>query len=133
MIVRHAACNCGQLRLACEGEPVRVSVCHCLECQRRTGSVFGVQARFKRDRIAVEGNAAQHARIAESGNRLTFNFCPQCGSTVYWQSEAAADLIAVAVGAFADQSFPAPAHSVWERRRHPWAALPTDMSVQHSD
>ncbi|MFN2470768.1 MAG: aldehyde-activating protein, partial [Gaiellaceae bacterium] len=36
---RHAACSCGQLRLTVEGEPVRVSICHCLACQRRTGSV----------------------------------------------------------------------------------------------
>jgi hypothetical protein len=44
---RHAACSCEQLRLTVEGEPVRVSIiCHCLACQRRTGSVFGVQARI---------------------------------------------------------------------------------------
>jgi hypothetical protein len=133
MTVRHAACNCGQLSVTCEGEPVRISVCHCLECQRRTGSVFSVQARFNRDRVKVRGNAIQYARVADSGNRLTFNFCPVCGSTVYWKSEAAPDLIAVAVGAFADQTFPAPDYSVWERNRHAWAAMGTDRPVQHSD
>jgi hypothetical protein len=133
MTVRHAACNCGQLSVTCEGEPVRISVCHCLECQRRTGSVFSVQARFNRDRLKVRGNAIQYARVADSGNRLTFNFCPVCGSTVYWKSEAAPDLIAVAVGAFADQTFPAPDYSVWERNRHAWPAMGTDRPVQHSD
>src|SRR5258707_8613238 len=42
MPTRRAACNCGQLPLTCEGEPVRISTCHCLECQRRTGAVGGV-------------------------------------------------------------------------------------------
>jgi hypothetical protein len=133
MTIRHAACNCGQLRLACEGEPVRISVCHCLECQKRTGSVFGVQARFHQERVAIEGRAMQHARIADSGNRLTFNFCPACGSTVYWKSEAAPELLAVAVGAFADPAFPAPEHSVWERRRHSWIVMPLDRPMQCSD
>lgn len=36
MTTRQASCSCGQLRLTCAGEPVRISVCHCLECQRRT-------------------------------------------------------------------------------------------------
>jgi hypothetical protein len=39
MTTRHATCNCGQLRLTIEGEPSRISMCHCLECQRRTGAV----------------------------------------------------------------------------------------------
>jgi hypothetical protein len=37
MTTRHAARNCGQLRLTIEGQPSRISMCHCLECQRRTG------------------------------------------------------------------------------------------------
>jgi hypothetical protein len=44
MTARYAACGCEQLQLTAEGDPVRISVCHCLACQRRTGSAFGVQA-----------------------------------------------------------------------------------------
>ena len=44
MATRVAACHCGQLHLAVEGEPFAVSICHCLACQRRTGSAFGMQA-----------------------------------------------------------------------------------------
>ena len=44
MTTRRAACNCGQLSLTAEGEPVRISMCHCLECQRRTGAVSSNQA-----------------------------------------------------------------------------------------
>ena len=45
MTTRHAACSCGQLHLTIEGESARISMCHCLACQRRTGAVFGNQAR----------------------------------------------------------------------------------------
>ena len=131
MTVRNASCSCGALRLACEGEPVRISICHCLECQRRTGSVFGTQARFPRDRVAIEGRATAFARVADSGKRVTSYFCPVCGSTVYWVLEAAPDLIAVAVGAFADPNFPEPKHYVYEGRRHGWAMAPRDLTMEH--
>ncbi|MCI0429141.1 MAG: GFA family protein, partial [Rhodospirillales bacterium] len=109
MTTRRASCCCGQLRLTCEGEPVRVSICHCLECQRRTGSVFGTQARFERAQVtAIEGRAAQYVRVGDEGNAITFHFCRECGSTVYWVLSGAPDLVAVAVGAFADPGFPAP-------------------------
>lgn len=51
MTTRRATCTCGQLGVDCEGDPVRVSVCHCLPCQQRTGSAFGVQARFARAQV----------------------------------------------------------------------------------
>jgi hypothetical protein len=55
MTTRRAACSCGQLRLTIEGEPSRVSMCHCLECQRRTGAVISNQARFRREQITFAG------------------------------------------------------------------------------
>jgi hypothetical protein len=62
-------------------------MCHCLECQRRTGAVISNQARFRREQITFEGNATAWTRRAESGNALTFHFWPVCGSTVYWEGE----------------------------------------------
>ena len=74
MTTRHAACSCGQLHLKIEGEPTRVSMCHCLECQRRTGAVISNQARFRREQVTGGGQATAWKRVAESGNALTFIF-----------------------------------------------------------
>jgi hypothetical protein len=52
----------------------------------------------------------QFARSSDDGKAVAFRFCPVCGSTVYWEAERRPDLIAVAVGAFADPGFPAPKH-----------------------
>jgi len=71
---RIASCSCGQLTAVASGEPVRVSICHCLACQRRTGSVFGAQARFRREHVEVKGRSSIHVRVADSGNTLTFHF-----------------------------------------------------------
>jgi hypothetical protein len=124
MATRDASCSCGQLRLAVEGEPIRVSVCHCLACQRRTGSAFGFQARYPRDRVRIDGDAHEYVRVSDEGEPRTYSFCPQCGSTVYYVADSAPDVVAVPVGAFADPAFPEPAFSVWESRRHAWVTPP---------
>lgn len=124
MTSRTAACSCGRLTLTASGEPVRVSVCHCLACQRRTGSIFGAQARFPREAVVVEGPSTVYRRTADSGNVIRFHFCAVCGATVYYVLEDAPELVAVPVGAFADPAFPAPRVSVYESRMHEWAGLP---------
>ena len=131
MTGRVASCSCGQLRLTCEGEPVRISICHCLECQKRTGSVFATQARFPREFVTIEGRATQWTRLGDSGQPVTFHFCPVCGSTVYWETSGASDSIAVAVGAFADPGFPPPYVSVYDERRHPWALAAGQLPLEH--
>lgn len=124
MTVRIASCACSQLRVTCQGEPQKVSLCHCLECQRRTGSTYGVAAFFARERASVQGRASTYERPSDSGHTVAFHFCPQCGSTVYWEPRRKPDAIAVAVGAFGDPGFPAPTQSVWVERRHTWVATP---------
>lgn len=131
MTVRVASCSCGQLRLSCEGEPVRVSICHCLECQRRTGSVFATQARFARAGVTVAGHSTTWARTGDSGGTAVFHFCPACGSIVYWEPVELPDIVYVAVGAFADPAFPAPHVSVYEERRHPWALAAGTLPLEH--
>lgn len=99
---------------------MRVSLCHCLACQQRTGSVFGVTARFDKSRVAIEGRATHYAKKGDEGSTATFRFCPDCGATVYWEADVQADVIAVAVGCFADPKFPAPVSEVYTDRQHAW-------------
>jgi hypothetical protein len=122
--VREASCSCGQLSLTAEGDPIRISMCHCLACQRRTGSAFGIQARFPANRVRVAGRYAEYVRTSDEGEERTFRFCPDCGATVFWTLAAVPDVIAVPIGAFADPTFPPPTVSVYDSRRHPWVSLP---------
>lgn len=126
MTTRIAECNCGQLKVRVTGEPTRISVCHCLACQRRTGSVFGMQARFDRANVTIEGTSKQYVRVADSGNKGIHSFCPECGATVYYQLDTAPDVIAIPVGAFADPQFPPPRFSVYEERKHAWVQMPAE-------
>jgi hypothetical protein len=130
---RIASCSCGRLRVTCAGEPVRVSMCHCLECQKRTGAPFGAQARFDRSQVRSEGAVTEFERIGDEGNRITFRFCPSCGSTVYWTLSGLPNIVAVALGNFADRDLPTPRISVYESRRHPWVIVPDHPEMQHFD
>jgi hypothetical protein len=74
--------------------------------------------------VTPQGRASTYRRPSDSGFSVTFHFCPDCGSTVFWEPTRKPESIAVAVGAFADPSFPAPTQSVWNERRHPWVSFP---------
>jgi len=126
MSKRLASCSCGQLTATVTGEPVRVSICHCLACQRRTGSVFGQQARFRREHVSLAGVSSEYVRVGDEGSRTKFHFCPTCGSTVYYEPEGLQEYLAIRVGAFADPGFPAPSISVYESRMHSWVIPPPD-------
>ena len=128
MGIRTATCSCGQLRVTVAADPVRVSICHCLACQQRTGSVFGVQARWPADQVTTEGETRVWRRIGdEEGSAMDFRFCPVCGSTVWFSQADEPQFIAVAIGAFADPTFPAPVRAIYEERRHPWVGLPDEI------
>jgi hypothetical protein len=127
-VQRQAACHCGQLRVRLDGDPVLVSSCHCLACQRRTGAVFGSTSFFKGDQVvAIEGEHRTWRRAGDSGRFLTFHFCPTCGSNVFWEAEGTPDRLSVAVGAFADPAFPAPVRTVWAENKHDWLPFPDSI------
>lgn len=138
---RTASCSCGQLRIEVQGEPRGVGVCHCLACQRRTGSVFAALASFAAP-YKVLGTATEYVRTGDHGARFKFRFCPVCGTNLFHtellptEDGAAVEersSVGVAVGAFADPSFPPPQASVYDCRRHSWVALPPGMTVYDKD
>ena len=134
MAERTASCSCGQLTAQVSGEPVRVSICHCLACQRRTGSVFSEQARFKREGIKkISGISTTFVRVGDEGSELSFRFCPTCGATVYYTINEEPKLVAIPVGAFADPKFQTPTRSVYESRKHGWVNVPDGPDVEHVD
>ena len=130
---RTAACACGQLRIEVHGEPRGVGLCHCLACQRRTGSVFAALAGFAAP-YEVTGQASKYVRTGDQGASFTFRFCPVCGTNLFHTEEGyETRSVSVAVGAFADPGFPPPQVSVYDSRRHPWVQLPPGVEAYDKD
>ena len=126
---RQAACHCGQLRVEVAGEPFAVSICNCLDCQRRTGSAFGMQAGFRAEQVQVSGRLNDFARVSDEADRKehVFHFCPDCGSQVFYTEPSEPDLVVVSVGSFADPTFQPPTESGYDSRRHEWVNLPDSV------
>ncbi len=127
---RTATCVCGQLRVTVVGEPRRINICSCKDCQKRSGSAFQLGAIFDDSQLeAIDGEAKSYARTSDAGRVVELHFCPTCGVSVYFRAEARPSMIGVHAGCFADPGFPAPTHAVWTESRHHWLTLP---EVEHS-
>ncbi|MDB4933120.1 MAG: Glutathione-dependent formaldehyde-activating, family protein [Labilithrix sp.] len=128
--IRVAHCGCGQLRARSEGDPAIVSVCHCLDCQRRSGSAFGAGAFFPKERVQITGQDKTFTRTVRTDQErrtVTNHFCATCGGTLFWEAEGRPGMVGISLGMFEDPRFAAPARSVYEDRMHPWLALTGDL------
>ena len=122
MTQRTASCGCGALSVATTGDPIKVSACHCVSCQKRTGSAFSVAVFFDEAQTASTGPAGQYVRLGDSGQPVAFSFCPTCASTVFWRPAFRPGWIGVAIGCFDDRTL-RPTQAVYEHERLDWAVI----------
>ena len=132
---QEGGCVCGAVRFRASGEPLRVTVCHCAWCQRRTGSAFGIEVVFNDDQVALAGeNIASYRHVSdESGRWLDISFCSRCGGNLGFSLEAAPGIRTLPAGAFDD---PAWVHTkrtkfrhVYVRSQRDWSELSSDVEV----
>jgi hypothetical protein len=122
-----AECACGRLRVSVESEPMMVAICHCDFCQKRTGSVFQVGAYFAANEpIEVRGETKSYNGLEidgvgnAAGASVTYNFCPICGSTVYWVSDGEAGILGISAGNIVGTELPAPGMELYTENRREW-------------
>ena len=122
-----ASCQCQGFQVEVDGKPDFTNICHCLDCQRRTGSHVSSNAYFLKENTRILGEHRLYTRNATKGRQLHNYFCPTCGSTVCWTLDLRPQYLGVAIGCFNDCSFAAPRISLWEDRMYPWTILPDGM------
>ncbi len=100
-------CVCGAIRFTASGEPLRVTICHCRWCQRRTGTAFGTEVVFAIDQVAITGAPIGRYRHHSdlSGRWLDLEFCGRCGANLGFTLEAAPGLRTLPAGSFDDASW----------------------------
>jgi hypothetical protein len=134
-IERSGQCVCGSVHFVCTGEPERVTVCHCLWCQRRTGTAFGTEVVFQEKNVTFSGVAAASYRHTsdESGRWLEIYFCPRCGTNLGFTLEAVPGVRTVPAGTFNDPTFLSSERvkfrHVFTRTRRQWSELTSDVEV----
>lgn len=120
MTTRIARCSCGALSATATGDPVRNSICHCLNCKRLSGSAFSWNATFAEGQVAISGEHASFTRLSDEGFWGRHHFCPKCGIRVFYAIERRPGMISIPAGLFADPDFPAPTIQVYTERLCPW-------------
>jgi hypothetical protein len=128
MAAMQAHCQCESLSAEVDDDAKAMTVlCHCRDCQRRSGSPFGVMAYFPNEAVRISGEAREFTRQTDEGNSYTNGFCPTCGSTLYGRASKYPALTGISLGTIADPDFPMPARSVFEQSRHAWVSIPAGM------
>ena len=120
-------CLCGAVRYSITGEPAGTGQCHCKDCQRASGTGHMSLARFKKDDVAMSGQTASFASVADSGNINTRHFCPQCGSRLYGENSAFPGIVNVSVCCMDDNDWFVPGRVVYAKDRPKWDVTSTDV------
>lgn len=120
-----ASCQCGQLSAVVPGPTIAVVACHCLACQKRSGSPFGEAAYYPHAQVEIKGESRQFTRPTALGGQFDHFFCVACGTTVYMRGTKNPDVTGIPIGLFDDTHQMRPIRSVWEDRRHDWVEIPT--------
>jgi hypothetical protein len=130
MTIEHTGgCVCGACRFRAMGAPLRVTICHCTWCQRRTGTAFGTEVVFNAEQVELAGTElARYRHVSdESGRWLDIAFCRRCGGNLGFTLEAVPGLRTLPAGSFDDPAWirpqSLPFRHVYLRSRREWSEL----------
>jgi hypothetical protein len=120
-------CFCGAVRYVIEREPLTFYICHCTDCQRRTGGAFGQSLVIERGAIRLVAGTTVHARIDMPDGRIKQGqICAACGARMWGEPAKAPQIAIVQAGTLDDRSWLRPVAHIWTRSAQPWLALPKD-------
>ncbi len=124
--IHQGGCVCGAVRYITHGTPIRVSLCSCGWCKKRTGSALGVSVYFDEENVELTGGELKSYRLmSDAGRWIESAFCSICGTTVTWKLEFLPGKRGIAGGTFDEPSFwYTPERYVFTRSKPDWLEAP---------
>lgn len=114
-------CACGAVRYECSAEPLLSFNCHCLDCQRASGSAFASVLMVPKDAFTItRGTLKYHRVTGDSGNPVDRGFCPECGSPVFITEPKNPQFIEIQAASLDDPSWVRPEIDIFTARAQPW-------------
>jgi hypothetical protein len=121
---REGGCSCGAVRYALASEPMFVHCCHCLNCQRQTGSAFVINLLIEGDRVEVTAGKPRPVEAPrDDGSVQTIYRCPDCQVAVF-SEYGRPEVLFVRGGSLDDPASVAPDVHIFTRSKLPWVTLP---------
>lgn len=122
MTERTGRCLCGGVSFTLAGEPLAARVCWCRDCQHLAANGT-VNLLVAADALAIRGTLAEYRKRADSGNEVTRQFCPACGTHLFARSSARPEFRVVRVGNLDEPSSIRPTMNIWSSSAPDWACL----------
>jgi hypothetical protein len=121
---REGGCACGAVRYRLTSDPLFVHCCHCLNCQRQTGSAFVINALIETDRVEILAGEPQAVDAPrDDGSKQKIWRCPTCQVAVY-SKYTSPRVRFVRVGTLDDPSGLEPDVHIFTKSKVPWVQLP---------
>ena len=98
MSIFSGKCLCGRVTYKCHAEPTVIFNCHCDDCRRATGSVFGTNFFVPEDELEIFGEISSYSHHADSRNTMTKRFCANCGSLLFGNNSAKINVVSIRAG-----------------------------------
>lgn len=124
---RCGGCQCGAVRYRIDGDPLVLAICHCTQCQRQSGSAFGMSLIVDDTQLEVSGELSSYTRDSELGKPVTGYFCPTCGTRVYHRAQRFEGKTNIKAGTLDDTSALAPVLQSWTETKQPWLELAVEI------
>ena len=122
-------CLCGKVRYSADVDPAFVGVCHCTDCQKFTGSAFGVVIGVPKPAISFQGKMSTYSKAGDTGKSIERRFCPECGSSIADEADAMPGIVMIATGTLDDASWVKPAMQIYCDSAQPWVSLGGEMKA----
>jgi hypothetical protein len=120
-------CACEAVRYRLTSEPLFVHCCHCLNCQRQTGSAFVINVLIEADRVELLAGEPQLVSVPRSGGKTQKIWrCPTCQIALYSQYTTPRVRF-VRAGTLDDPTTVAPDVHIFTRSKLPWVTLPESV------
>lgn len=126
MTPRHGQCLCGAVRFSLAVDPVAVRICWCRDCQHLAANGT-VNLLVPAASLTVSGPLTEHTMTADSGNQLTRQFCPTCGTHLFGISSGRPQFRVVRAGNLDDPSSVTPTTNIWTSSAPAWACLDASL------
>jgi len=121
-------CRCGQLALEIEtAARPPLYACHCLNCQRWSGSAFGLHMLCVASAVQVTGEPSIFTHEHE-GQTSTQYACGVCHTRMFNETTAAPGMRVVRAGVLEGAEHLTPVAHIWTRRKQQWLTLPDGVA-----
>ena len=131
MATTHAGgCQCGNIRYEVTGEPKQVVACHCTDCQRQSGSAFGLTMVVDEENFRLlQGELKTFESTSAAGRAKLGAFCPDCGTRIYHKPEWRKGSVSVKPGTLDETQWLKPTVHLWTDSKQGWVTIPDDVKA----